>query len=231
MTKKKRRLGLRIILTVLLVLALGIGGVAYWQWNTIQAMVESRKYSPEERRIRLNEQETALLQKISEEFPQVQIKPLSQEDAKLLQEGAITPEEAVSLITGKPVMQEEKTQGSEVISPEETQPETSNLDTLLAQIYVLKASFNGKLDALVAQAKQDAVNGKGKVSKYSIAKKYIGVAAGLEGQCDSQMESLLSQIKAELERTGGDTDIVNEIRSAYTSEKSAKKAELMDRYR
>ena len=27
------------------------------------------------------------------------------------------------------------------------------------------------------------------------------------------------------------TDIVNEIRSAYTSEKSAKKAELMDRYR
>lgn len=233
MAKKKRRLGLRITLAVLLVLVIGISGVAYWQWNTIQAVVDSQKYSSEERRIRLNEQETALLNRISEELPEIQVKPLSEEDAKLLQDGEMTPEEAVSLITGKPVKHPEENPKANVQPqvPEAVETETSNLENLLAQIYVLKASFNGQLESMVAQAKQDAINGKGQVTKTNIAKKYIGRAAGLEGQCDSKMESLLSQIEAELKKTGGDTGIVNEIRAAYMAEKSAKKAELMDRYR
>lgn len=238
MTKKKRRLGLRITIAVLLVLATIVGGVAYWQRNNIQALIESIRYTPEERRDRLNEQELALLKKISEEIPDVHVKPLSEEEAKQLLDGEITEEDAIRLITSQPLDKETAVLGTEETMPQESFKEqeqesiqeTSNLENLLAQIYVLKASFTGRLDSLVGQAKQEFINGKGKVSKYAVAKKYVGIAAGLEGQCDSQMESLLSQIKAELERTGGDAAIISQIRSAYAGEKSAKKAELMDYY-
>lgn len=239
MAKKKKRIALRIVLIVFLVLILGIGGVAYWQRNTIQAVINSRKYSSEELQVRLDEQETALLQKISEEHPEVQVTPLSEEDTKRLQDGEITAEEAVALITG--TVAEEPTvsdSGHTASAPADTpqaeeeapKQEVSNLQNLLAQIYVLEADFNGQLNSLIAQAKQDYINDKGKTGKYAIAKRYIGTVGRLEGQCDSQMETLLSQIKTELEQIGGDTALVGEIRSAYANKKSAKKAELMEKY-
>ena len=57
------------------------------------------------------------------------------------------------------------------------------------------------------------------------------VRTALEGECDAQMDSLLSQINDELVRTGGDTSVVSQIKTAYQNEKSLTKSALMDKYK
>ena len=104
------------------------------------------------------------------------------------------------------------------------------LQELLARVYLLRSSFTGQIDGLVEQAKAEVIASGNKDNVFALASKFIGMGNSLEAQCDAQMESLLGEISAELQRTGGDTGIVGEIRSAYENEKSIKKAALLDKY-
>ncbi|MDO5478634.1 MAG: hypothetical protein Q4G23_05660, partial [Clostridia bacterium] len=100
-----------------------------------------------------------------------------------------------------------------------------------AKFYSLKAYYMGQLSGLEAQAKRDyaalSKEQRKSVSKVSFAAKYMNYALALEGECDGQMETLLSQMKSELEAVGGDTSIIGTIRQAYQAEKAAKKAGYM----
>lgn len=257
MAKKNRKLSLIITLAIVLAILIAGGVVAYTQRNNIHAVL-SMKYTEEERREKLTQQEVAVLQKIADEMPEAQVKPLTTEEEQLLKDGVISQEDALKIIMGEPVetfLQPEPQKpeapqpetpaaepldsegsGSEPAQPTQTQQENTpqedanKLKNLLAQVYLMKSNFTGQLDGLIAQAKQEYIAGKGTVSKYGIGKRYIGIASGLEAQCDARMESLLGEIKAELQRTGGDTGLVNEIRAVYESEKSAKKAALIEKY-
>ncbi len=111
----------------------------------------------------------------------------------------------------------------------ESQKDNSELERLIAEIYYLKTSFTGKIDSLVEQAKKEVwANGNSNI--LGIGKKYIGIATSLESECDKQMETILSQVFDEIKKCDGDTNLVNEIRTAYENEKSLKKAVLLDKY-
>lgn len=111
-----------------------------------------------------------------------------------------------------------------------SQNDGARLQELLARVYLLRSSFTGQIDGLVEQAKAEVIASGNKDNAFALASKFIGMGNSLEAQCDSQMESLLGEISAELQRTGGDKGIVGEIRSAYENEKSIKKAALLDKY-
>ncbi len=228
MTEKKRNKKWKITLCVFLAFVLLLGGLAYWQRENIGALIDSQRYSAEERGKKLAEQEELLLQAFSEQAPGVEIHPLSEEEEKLLREGKLSPDDALQIITGKKpsISQAEGEKPQQTKQPEES----SRLNDLIGQIYVLRSSFVGQLNGLVAQAKQEYINGGGSVSKGTILKRYMGIAGGLEGQCDGQMEALLSQIKAELEKTGGDLSLIGQIRATYQGEKRAKKAEILNQF-
>jgi len=218
-----------IAFSVAMVLLMGMGAVAYWQRNNISALIDSQTLTQEERTAKLAAREGDLLKKISEQDPAIQVNPLTEEQEQLLKEGKLTPEAALDIIMGKGDKAVKTSAGS---TPEEDTQTAgdSKLNSLIAQIYLLRSSFTGQLNGLVAQAKQEYIAGGGKVSKESIAARYIGIAGGLEAQCDGQMEAILSQIKAELERTGGDMSLISQIRSTYRGEKSAKKAQLLSQF-
>jgi len=217
-------------LVILIVLAALIGGVCaltYWQWNNIMAL----KYATytEEEQAQLTKENEEVLKKISEQLQIEDISALSDEAVEMFNKGELTEQEAVEIITGKTTLEQIKiekeenkgnTQGNE-------EPKEANVSNLVAKLYVLRSSFVGRLNSLLSQAKAEYANGG---NKGAILAKYAGIAGGLEASCDAQVESLLSQIKAELERTGGDTSIVGKIRSAYRSEKSAKKAAILSQY-
>ncbi|MBQ2613922.1 MAG: hypothetical protein IJB80_01150 [Clostridia bacterium] len=228
MTEKKRNKKWKITLSVFLAFVLLLSGLAYWQRENIGALIDSQRYSAEERGEQLAQQEELLLRAFSEQVPGVEIHPLSEEEEKLLREGKLSPDDALQIITGK---KPSVSQGEGAQNQQSTQTEeSSRLNELIGQIYVLRSSFVGRLNGLVAQAKQEYINGGGSVSKGAILKRYMGIASGLEGQCDGQMESLLSQIKAELEKTGGDLSLIGQIRSTYQGEKRAKKAEILNQF-
>lgn len=123
---------------------------------------------------------------------------------------------------------------SEVAGPKKpTQKDTpvkqsSQLQTLIAKLYVLRSTYIGKLDALVAQAKKEYYADKSRKSE--LEGKYLRLGSSMEKECDAQMETLISQIHAELIRTGGDLGLIDEIRAVYAQEKSAKKAALFAQY-
>lgn len=231
MAKKKRKfIGKAILIVGLLVLCLA-GVFAYLQKDNIEAVLFASRYSAQERKVKVTEKEAELLEKIAEEMPEMQIKPLTEEEENLLKNGEISPEDALQRIMGvtspvdrgNPYKAEEKNE-----TPAKDQ--NSRLQELLAKVYLMKASYSGQIDGLVSQAKQEYIAGKGKISKFTIGKKYIGMAGSLEAQCDGQMEAILAQIKEELQKTGGNLSLVDEIRAAYKSEKSAKKAALIEEY-
>ena len=214
--KKKKT----VILIILAVIIAGLGALIYWQWNNIEALRYFATYSEEERQNKLDENEKAISD-ILDGMSGIDISRLSDEAVKMLQNGELTEEEAIAIITNKTTLDEIKS-GKATLSNN-----SSNLETLIAKIYVLRSTYVGKLDSLVSQAYGEYKAGG---DSDAIVDKYIGIASGMEGECDGQIESLLSQIKTELEKTGGDMSLINQIRTTYKNEKSIKKGDLLSKY-
>lgn len=239
---KKRKTGLAIVLIVFAVLVVGSSVVVIWQWSNIKAFLYARQYSPEQRQEQLVKQQQDLQKKVAE--MQISLNPLTKEEEELLRQGTISEEEALRIIKGESTAEEiltDKAKSNEQ-STEEPQPEpveessqpttreNGNLQDLLARVYLLRAGFSGRVDSLIAQGKADYVASKGKESKLSIAQRYLAQGNALEAECDAQMEDLISQIDAEVQKSGGDRGLPAEIRSAYEAEKEVKKAELIEKY-
>ena len=215
------------------------------------AVQEILNQVPEVQITPLSEEDEALLQsgQMSEEEALARIMGTSSAETEMQEENTGTiPEELPQDTTSDAAVQPEDT-GTESLDqgtleqPTETggsaqtteqtnskSEDTLHLQELLARIYLLRSSFTGQLNSLVEQAKAEVIASGSKDNIFSIASKYIGMGNNLEAQCDAEMESLLNEIYAELKRTGGDTGMVEDIRTAYKNEKSITKAALIDKY-
>ncbi len=214
-----------IIWTIVIVLVLSLAGVCYWQRNNIEAAYYAFFLS-EEKRADLEKENNEIMNSIMEKFSQEGISALPEEAVQMIYEGSLTEEDAVNIITGRVTFEEVKAghKPSASQAPADS-TQTPEIAALVAKIYILRGDFVGRLDALVSQGYAEYKAGT--TSKKALAGKYLGLGASLEGQCDAQMESILSQIEAELKKSGGDLSLVSQIRAAYRSEKAAKKASIM----
>lgn len=113
--------------------------------------------------------------------------------------------------------------------------EKTKLAELLASIYVLKADFINSIERL----KNDAIDEyralpeaeRTNANKQKLGLKYLDLAGALEGDCDAQMNALLKLVESELNATGGDMSLVNDIKTIYANEKSLRKAEYLSAYK
>lgn len=212
-----------VILVMVLVL---IAGFVWWQWNNITAIHYALQYTIEEQAAM--EQETnKIIENISEQFSGVDFSRLPEEAREMLSKGELSEEDAIAILTGK-ITWEELKNNPGTISSDASKFQFSRVDEMIAQIYVLRSGYTGKIDGLVGQALADYRAKKG--TKSELISKYIGLGNALEDECDSKMEALLWELQRELKRTGGDTALVSQIRSAYQTEKSLKKAAIIEKY-
>lgn len=212
-----------IFIPLALILIFSISALAYWQWENITALKYMLTNSAEETSQMLKENEK-VINNIVEKLSDEGISALPEEAVEMMNNGELTEKDAADIISGKTTIDEVKNKKN---NTEESQAnsEASNISNLVAQIYSLRSSFVGKLDSLIAQAKAEW--SAGGVNKKDFISKYIGLGTSLEGQCDAQFESIISQIKEELKRTGGDESIISELKKAYKNEKTAKKASIL----
>lgn len=216
----------KIFLIILLVLICGIAALVWWQWNNITAIRLALQYTAEEQAAM--EQETdQLIKDISEQFSGVDFSLLPQEGQEMLSRGEISEEDAVAVLTGQTTWETVKNNSGEATTPT-TGEQPSRVDDIIAKIYVLRSSYTGRIDSLVGQALADYRAKKG--TKSELMSQYISLGYQLEAECDAKMEALLSELQSELKRTGGDTSLVSRIRSAYQTEKSLKKAAIIEKY-
>lgn len=212
-----------IFIPLALILIFSISALAYWQWENITAIKYMLTNSAEETSQMLKENEK-VINNIVEKLSDEGISALPEEAVEMMNNGELTEKDAADIISGKTTIDEVKNKKNNT-DESQANTETSNISSLVAQIYSLRSSFVGKLDSLIAQAKAEW--SAGGVNKKDFISKYIGLGTSLEGQCDAQFESIISQIKEELKRTGGDESIISELKKAYKNEKTAKKASIL----
>lgn len=113
-------------------------------------------------------------------------------------------------------------------------PTANDTAKYIAKLYVLKSQFTGELGKIEGQITSEYValpkEERTPAARKSIAGKYLKTVAALESQCDKDVESLLSDLRTELEAQGKDTSIIETLRKAYNEEKSLKKAYYLDVY-
>lgn len=209
-----------------------VGALAYWQRNNIMALKYALGYSQEELQAMSSQNDEKILE-ILEKIPESEAMFLSPDVLNMLSTGELTEEEAVTVITGKSSLDEVIKQRNQPKknddSDEDKKGENANIQELIARIYALRGSYVGQLNGLVAQAKAEFLADKSR--RGEIEGKYMSLGSSLEASCDAQIESILSQMRAELEKSGGDLGIISEIRSVYANEKSIKKAEIFSQYK
>ena len=112
--------------------------------------------------------------------------------------------------------------------------ELYELAELIAEAYALRAYYTNMLEGMRSSAVKDYTalvkEEQTQAKKRDIGMQYLGKAGALESECDGRMTSLLSRIETELDRTGGDKSIINDIKYYYAEEKSLKKAYYLSLY-
>lgn len=232
----------RIVFFVILIIVILVGSVAIKHWNTLEALVDSFRYSQDEVVEKLDENKKEL-QEYIDENENITVRDLTQEESKLLNSGEITEEEAVNILTGK--IPETKLPADEpATKPKEPEvPEKTSdmvVSEAIAKLYIQKSKYLGKLDDIEAKVRQEfieTVDSQKNVSaeerraaKQRFLNSNLSMVAAWENECDSIVEGILEEIKTALKSSNQDDSIVKKLKEAYLNEKRLKKSYFINRY-
>ena len=246
--RKKSRIGY-IILAIVVVIIAFVGVIAYINRSNIVALYKASRTTNEEIIIK-QEENRRRTQEILDSLTNIEIKELSDEVREKLDKGEITREESLDIILGKETIESVMESKEEVVAEnknnesqtkptvkpaeEKEQNKTGNKEKIIARIYLLRAEYLNKIDALIASGKaslKKIPQSEWNMStKMSLVNQFASQGNALEASCDAKMEQLLGELKAELTRLGESTASIDEIRSAYQEQKQLKKEELFSKY-
>ena len=247
MVIKKKHKGLKIFLIILGVIVIAAAVFAIFQWNNIKALTYYLSYSKEKIADMSAQNEQAIAEAMSK-VPDIIIRDLTEEERQKLRSEELSPDDVIELIIedasiplsaepygGDSQADDSQAADSQVVDSQAIDSQAADsqarLAELLAGIYVLRASFLGNLENLkssaIAEYRALPSDGRGISAKLDLGLKYMGLANGLEGECDARMDALLAEIEDELRAIDGDLSLVSDIRSIYSSEKSIRKAEYL----
>ncbi|MBQ2613877.1 MAG: hypothetical protein IJB80_00895 [Clostridia bacterium] len=239
--KKKNIIWMSIIAVVLAALALFV----YQQWNSIGAITDAVRYSQEEVEKQL-EGNKETLEALLQEEENITVRDLTPEEAQALNEGNLSEEEVIEILTGKPQtpVEEEPPQASsgnintptQTEKPKEpTQEEIAEerISAAIAKLYIQKNEYLNRLDEVEARAREEYISlskEERKTAKSKMLKAYMPEVSAWETECDRVVEGLIDEIRKELKAAGKSESIADEIKTAYLNEKRLKKAYFINRY-
>lgn len=157
----------------------------------------------------------------------IEVRELTEEEIEAIKKGELSNDKALMLITGASDSNgrypNQNTKPKQSPSPKPQRDYDAELSELIGQIYVLDATYSGKIESLlssaIAEYKSLPPEMHTNTSKWDIGVKYLGVATAMESSCDAQMASILNEIESVLVASGKDLSLVQEINSAYKSKK------------
>lgn len=215
------------------IVLLGLGGVALWQRENLQAVYEAMYYNPEELGIQIQSTKQEV-ERVLEKYDLESIRRLTPEEEEQVKKGELSLEEAVERMM--PTKNEEEaveSQDTPEAKPETTPQAVSKKESDLVKastvkMYELQAKYLGLLGELEArgmQALRAIPSDQRTVQKMmSVGMPFMQEGLALESQCDGEVEKVLHHLKEELVAIGADYDIVETMRGAYYTEKRLKKA-------
>lgn len=221
----KRRRAVWIVLVIVLVLVVGIGALAMWQKNNIEAVVQYTQYSKEELETKLEENDKEVEQVLEEAISNAQkvdaeakpmepAKPVEPEPAEPADPEAPQPAEPVPEAPKEPTYEEQ-------------------LKALVDRVYALRDEYVQALENMEQEAVETyralPPEKRTKKGKIEFASGYITKATELERECDGKMDELVKELDALQKKYNQSTELVNTVKYTYAKEKSLKKAWYMSR--
>ena len=224
---KKKGLGKKIFLCVLVCLLAAVAAVAVWQRNNIVAVVKMMSHSGDEIAQEMNTNKKKLEDDLKEKNPSI-VSDFTAEQEKEIIKGTLSVDDAVKDLN-------ERYEGA---LKEYSLKSTGNSETdkkadklvsdKVIELYSLKAYYLGQLGQLEARVKSEyfalPASKRNLVGKKEIVSKNMGTAMNLLSSCDSKVSSLLGELRSQLKSLGADTSVIKTIESAYENEKALKKA-------
>lgn len=216
----------KVILTILALLAIAMGTVVVWQWNNLMALHDGLTMDPIAIQEELEEQQEQF-DAVMDEY-QVPHKEFTQEEIDQLVSGVLsTGEMADSMLQG------EKPSNAQGQQEESTDPTTDVEEAIqkeIATMYVLRATYEGKLEAIVQSALDEYAANDGSRSREEIVYGKMNELTALEKECDRQVEEVTSRLRDLLTQAGKDTDLADQVEETYQAEKSMKKAYYIQKF-
>lgn len=217
----------KVILGILLVIAAVVVALALWQKDNLAALHNGMTMDPETLQEQL-EKERQRFDDTMKEY-QVPTKEFTQEEIDQLVTGQMSPEEAARKLLGNSSQPSGNGAGN-TASGGQTKPAPSDPMTetekeirqQIATMYVLQTAYEGKLAAIVQQAKEEYASGG--QNKEQILYGKLGQLTKLEKECDQQVEKVSARLRELLKQAGKDASLADEVQETYQTEKSMKKA-------
>jgi len=232
-----------IFLAVFLAICMALGWLLYANWNSIEAFIHSMNTTKEDTLIEL-EKNKEQLETFLESEGDITVRDLTEEEAKALNEGTLSEEELIGILTSstpepaatsKPTEPPAKEPESIAAQSEPTPNPEKRISELIAKLYVQKSTYLGKLDDIEAQVRAEYISNPKKWGSLQDAKKallttYLPTVASWEKTCDEMVNEVLDELRAELKKLGKDDSIVETMKMSYLEEKKLKKTYFINRY-
>ncbi|WP_294516785.1 hypothetical protein [uncultured Pseudoflavonifractor sp.] len=241
--KKAGKIALAVVGVVLVAGAITVAV----QWNNIKAVAYMMTMDTDTLDTRAEENRKTL-EKAMEDY-KIPTYTFSQEEMAQLASGELSEEDAAALLLGESGTDGAET-GSEAETPDASQSGTPSqspsasqsqstapggdtstqeaeeeLRQLVATMYVLQATYEGKLEAIVQEAIDEYTAGEHTSENRTkiVYSKYEALTA-LEKECDQKVADIVSRMRELLKSTGQSESLADEVQKTYEEEKSLKKA-------
>ena len=244
--------GAKIALGVVGVLAVAGAAAAAWQWNNLNALRYGLTMDRDTLDQRLEENKAALNQAMDEY--QISEYTFSNEEVAQLTDGSMTAQEAAQKLLEQSPTPSENTQAAQPeqpsqpaqsgqtgqssqpaqdVQPEQTlSPEEQEIKELIATMYVLRATYVGKLDAVVQSAIDEYVAGEHtSENRTNVVYSKMDELIAMEKECDGEVAAVVSRLRELLKATGQDDTLARQVEETYREEKSLKKAYYLNEFR
>lgn len=242
--KKAGKIALAVVGVVLVAGAITVAV----QWNNIKALNYMMTMDTGTLSQRAEENRETL-KKAMEDY-QIPAYTFSEEEMAQLASGELSEEEAASRLLGQSGSGETgTTEGPEASQSQEpsqapsasqsaapsqsasqsgdnaTQEAEAELRQLVATMYVLQATYEGKLEAIVQEAIDEYTAGEHtSENRTKIVYSKYDALTKLEKECDQKVANIVARMRELLKATGQSESLADEVQKTYEEEKSLKKA-------
>lgn len=232
-----------ILCTILVLLAVSLAGLFWWQRDNLKAIHAATQHTSAELEEKLDENQQ-MIQEAVKATGEVTVGEITEEDRQAFRDGSMTQEQLVERLTngGEGEPREEPASTSRPESdgtppPEPPKPAENTyqkeLSALIARVYVLREEYTLALDTMYADAKAEYLalpaEKRTKTHLLKMARGYLSRASALEKECDGKMDEIVRAMEKLLRENDGDLGLVDTVVYTYANEKSLKKSWYMSK--
>lgn len=237
--------GMKIFLIVIAVFLVAAGALAVYFRQYIDILVTGVSNSREQIILKQEKNNEKLVDEVNNYLDEKLREPTEEEKSRIESGELQLPELYAGILSERSEntysYDAEKKEFTETPNENYTAPKkVTDTDAIvskyMAQLYALQSSFTAHAESLIAQgdAYYMSLVRSGEKDKATARAETIShftsAVRGVQASCDSSVNKVCENLKAELEAVGADTSIVKTVKSSYENEKKLKLSYYANKY-